>query len=127
MIWFILIVFVGIGVFLVTQGTAYTKNELVSFATNAGFSGDDANTAAAIALAESRGNAHAYNPETAAGAPIGQGSFGLWQIYLHAHPEFFGLALYDPQVNANAAYNVYQSQGWNAWSTYKSGAYTNYL
>ena len=107
----------------------YSKEELVTFAQNAGFSGDDANTAAAIALAESGGNPHAYNPEILANAPQGQGSFGLWQIFLYRHPEFFGQALYDPQVNANAAFKVYTDAGnsFSPWSTYDTGAYREYL
>ena len=127
MIWFIIIVFVGIAVFFVVNARTYTKSELINFAMVAGFSENDANTAAAIALAESSGNAHAYNPETEVGTPAGQGSFGLWQIYLYKHPQFFGLALYDPQVNANAAYEVWQSEGFGAWATYGSGAYRQYL
>lgn len=105
----------------------YSKSELVNFASNAGFSGDDANTAAAIALAESSGIAARYNPETQANTPAGLGSFGLWQIYLKAHPEFMGMALYDPQVNANVAFQVYNEQGWTAWTTYKTGAYKEFL
>jgi hypothetical protein len=99
------------------------------YATNAGFAGSDAAVAVAIAMAESSGNASAYNPETAAGAPAGKGSFGLWQIYLNAHPEFAGQNLFDPAVNANAAYSVYAVAGmsFTPWSTYNSGAYNAYM
>jgi Lysozyme like domain len=102
--------------------------QIMQYAAAAGFSGSDLQTAVAIALAESSGNPSAYNPETAAGTPDGEGSFGLWQIYLFAHPEFAGLNLYDPQTNANCAYQVYsESGGFSPWSTYNSGAYTAYL
>ena len=102
--------------------------QLQAYAAAAGFSGADLATAAAVALAESGGNPSAYNPETAAGTPDGQGSYGLWQIYLNAHPEFAGLNLYDPQTNANAAYQVYAAAGgFSPWSTYNSGAYLRYL
>ena len=86
-------------------------------------------TAVAIALAESGGNPDAYNPETAAGTPEGLGSYGLWQIYLKAHPNFQGLNLFDPQTNANAAYEVYAEAGnsFRPWSTYLNGAYTAHL
>ena len=99
------------------------------YARNAGFTGTDLLTAVAIALAESGGDPEAYNPETTAGAPDKMGSYGLWQIYLNAHPEFQGLNLFDPQTNANAAYSVYRAAGnsFRPWSTYKNGAYTAHL
>ena len=99
------------------------------YARNAGFQGADLLTAVAVALAESSGDPNAYNPETAAGAPEGEGSYGLWQIYLHAHPEFQGQNLFDPQTNANAAYAVYRAAGnsFRPWSTYLNGAYTAHL
>jgi Lysozyme like domain len=104
--------------------------QIQQLAANAGFSGDDLNTAVAIALAESfpSGNPNSYNPETSAGAPAGKGSYGLWQIYLAAHPEFAGQNLFDPQTNANAAYSVYlKAGGFSPWTTYTSGAYQQYL
>lgn len=106
-----------------------TANQISQFASNAGFSGSALTTAVAIALAESSGNPSAYNPETASGTPTGLGSYGLWQIYLNAHPEYAGSNLYDPQTNANAAYAIYSnnSSSFNAWSTYKNGAYAQYL
>src|SRR5208282_1510952 len=75
------------------------------------------------------GNPAAYNPETAAsgGTPQGQGSYGLWQIYLKMHPEFAGVNLADPQTNANAAYSIYAiAGGFTPWSTYTSGQYGMY-
>lgn len=102
-------------------------SDLATLAAAAGFSGSDVNVAAAIALAESSGNPSKYNPETQAGAPPGQGSYGLWQIYLFKHPEFAGSNLYDPATNAAAAFQVYQREGFRAWTTYKNGAYLNYL
>lgn len=60
----------------------------------------------ACAELESRFNPRAYNPERAAGAPQDEGSFGLFQIYWHAHREALesqGISredLYDPRVNA---------------------------
>jgi hypothetical protein len=109
--------------------TNFGPSQIATLADNAGFSGNDLAIAIAVALAESGGNPNAYNAETAAGTPKGKGSFGLWQIYLNAHPEFAGQNLYDPQTNANAAFSVYSKSGGNfqAWSTFKSGAYTNYI
>ena len=104
---------------------APSVTNIAQYAEQAGFAGEDLLIAVAIALAESSGNARAYNPETAAGAPEGKGSYGLWQIYLHAHPEFAGQDLYDPQTNANAAFSVYTAAGnsFSPWSTFKNGAY----
>ncbi len=126
---------VGVVIALAAFFIVYTINggasvvNIATVAQNAGFTGDDLVMAVAIALAESGGNAHAYNPETAAGAPTGKGSFGLWQIYLHAHPEYEGVDLYDPQANANAAFAIYANAGhaFSPWSTFKNGAYTAQL
>jgi hypothetical protein len=105
-----------------------TAAQIATVASNAGFSGDDLVIAVAIALAESSGNPNAHGDVKLG---TGTGSFGLWQIYADAHPEYgpdFS-ALYDPQKNANAAFEIYQGRGgtFQDWSTFKSGAYTAYL
>jgi hypothetical protein len=129
MLFVIAAVFIAIAIGLIASAMPITKAQLVILAQNAGFSESEANTAAAIALAESGGNPHAYNAEEQASAPPGKGSFGLWQIYLNAHPEFFNVPLYDAQTNANAAFKVYTEAGnsFSPWSTYKNGAYEQYL
>lgn len=106
-----------------------SASQIAQVAAAAGFSGADLVTAVAVALAESNGNTASYNPETQAGAPQGQGSYGLWQIFLAAHPEFAGEDLTDPQTNANAAYSIYAVAGNNftPWSTYNSGKFRSYL
>jgi Lysozyme like domain len=105
-----------------------TPAQISYYAQNAGFAGQYLITAVAIALAESSGNTNAYNPETAARTTQGQGSYGLWQIYLSAHPEDAGENLYDPQTNANAAFAIYSDAGgFSPWSTYNSGQYQAYL
>jgi hypothetical protein len=105
--------------------------QIQTVAANAGFTGADLATAVAIALAETNpsGNENSYNPETNApgGTPPGQGSYGLWQIYLKKHPEFAGENLLDPQTNANAAFQIYSQQGFAPWATYGSGKYMAYL
>lgn len=117
-------ILIAIGLIYVTN-KPLSKDDITLLAQDAGFSGDDLNIAVAIAITESGGDAHAYNPETAAGNPQGQGSFGLWQINLHAHPQFFSLNLYDPTQNAQAAFEVYTEAGdsFSPWSTFQSGAY----
>lgn len=105
---------------------------LVALARSAGFQGQDAAIMAAIAMAESggRSSAHNNNPRT------GDNSYGLWQINMLGgmgpqRRRSFGIgsndALFDPAVNANAARQVQQSQGFGAWSVYRSGAYKDYL
>src|SRR5215831_15280049 len=102
-----------------------TAEEIIPLAQNAGFSGQDLQTAVQVALAESSGNPSAWGD-----AGIGQGSFGLWQINAYWHPEFgpdFS-QLYDPQTNANAAFSVYSKAGnsFSPWSSFKTGAYGKY-
>jgi hypothetical protein len=95
--------------------------QIQAYAAAAGFSGADLATAVAIALAESypSGNPNSYNPE---------GSYGLWQIYVPMHPEYAGANLYDPQTNANAAFDIYsKAHGFTPWSTFNSGSYQKYL
>lgn len=127
----ILLVVSVIATFLLYSYVGGTMNaaDITTYAQNAGFEGDDLNTAVAIALAESSGNPRAYNAEVAANTPVGKGSYGLWQIYLKAHPEFANEDLYDPQTNANAAYAVYLAAGgsFSPWSTFNSGAYQAFL
>lgn len=96
---------------------------------NAGFRGEALVTAVAIAYAESGGNPSNYNPETAANTPNGMGSVGLWQIYRKAHPDLAHMDLLDPQVNANAAFEVYKQAGYSfhPWSTYQHGSHKKFL
>jgi hypothetical protein len=127
--WFF--VAVGVGLLLWLGKGVYSfmgelsASQLKSLAANAGFSGSDLDTAAAIALAESSGNPNAY------GDPSAGGSYGLWQINAKYHPEFGPdfTTLYDPQTNANAAYQVYKTAGYSftPWSTFNSGAFISYL
>lgn len=110
-------------------GMTLTLQQVAYYARSAGFSGADLATAIAVAMAESGGNTRAYNPETAANTPEGHGSYGLWQIYLKAHPEFAGQDLYDPQINANAAFSVYRAAGYQfrPWSAFKNNTYMAFL
>jgi hypothetical protein len=105
---------------------------LGGLARSAGFSTEQAVIMAAIAMAESGGRAKAHNDNRS----TGDDSYGLWQINMidRLGPERrrqFGIsgnaALFDPTTNAKAARQVYLSQGFGAWSVYKSGAYRQYL
>lgn len=98
-----------------------TAAQIEAYAAAAGFSGADLATAVAIALAESYppGNPDSYNAE---------GSYGLWQIYLPAHPEYASVNLLDPQTNADAAFAIYsKAGGFSPWSTFNSGKYLAYM
>lgn len=90
----------------------------------AGGPADEAEVAAAIALAESGGNSDARNNN-----PPVEDSRGLWQINVLAHPWAAAQNMYNPSTNAAAAVRVYQgrSSTFNAWSTYTSGAYLAYM
>ena len=121
------LVAIGSGGFLVNQLSGNLNAvQIAQYASIAGFSGSDLITAVAVALAESSGNPKAFGD-----AGIGQGSFGLWQISSKFHPEYgpdFTI-LYDPQVNANAAYSIYSSAGnsFSPWTTFKNGMYASNL
>ncbi len=100
-------------------------SDIAVYAQNAGFSGADLATAVAVALAESSGNPTAVGDLNITPG----GSVGLWQINLKYHPDLAQQDLTDPQVNANAAYSVYQDAGnsFQPWSTFKTGAYMSYI
>jgi hypothetical protein len=114
------------------KGTALPTKKILNLAQQAGFSGENAVTMTAIALAESGGRPGAHNNN----ASTGDNSHGLWQINMLGRmgPErrgLFGIArneeLFDPATNARAARMVHQRQGFGAWSVYRSGAYREYL
>lgn len=106
---------------------------LMDILRQAGFSGQALNTAYAIAMAESSGNAQAHNGN----AGTGDNSYGLFQINMLGGmgPERrkrFNLssndALFDPLTNAKIAYQM--SKGgtdWSPWSTFNRGDYKKFL
>jgi len=107
-----------------------SRDEIGQFAANAGFSGDDIKIAVAVALAESGGNTTAHNIKPP------DDSYGLWQINMYrdlgpARRKQFGLKsnddLFDPATNARVAHGIKTGSGWNAWTTYTSGAYKQHL
>jgi hypothetical protein len=104
-----------------------TLPQLVALAARHGF--PDPELAAAIAMAESGdrtglANTDAVNDTSAQTVfPSGIGperSVGLWQINVKANPSFAQWNLTDPDVNAQAAFQL-SSKGthWMGWSTYK--------
>ena len=103
-------------------------------AVQAGFSPKDAGTMAAICKSESGGFAGAHNSK------YPDDSYGLCQINMLDEPgymlgaerrEKFGIgsneALKDPLTNLRAAKQVFDSQGFGAWSDYKNEKYLKHL
>ena len=80
--------------------------EIASYASIAGFVYDDLVVSVSVALAESDGD-----PEARARNRNGSTDSGLWQV--NSVHGFSGLK--DPQTNADAAFHVWQQQGWTAW------------
>ncbi len=107
-----------------------SKSEIAALAKQAGFSGENVNIAAAVALAESGGNPRAHN------AVPPDDSYGLWQINMLGslgpdRRKRYNLssneALYDPATNARVAYGIFQGSGWKAWTTYTRGTYKKHM
>ena len=111
-------------------------NTLERLAVEGGFTPEQAKIMAAIALAESSGRARALNDNT----DTGDLSYGLWQINMIDYPTYKlgeerrkqmklkdNDELYDPAVNVRAAKMIFDQQGYDAWSVYKSGAYKKFL
>lgn len=99
----------------------FTFPDLYQLALNAGFTGGSAQTAAAIALAESGGNPNAVNPNDPGG------SFGLMQINEAAHPGLGQPAL-DPQTAFDTAYAISEGgTNFSPWTTFTSSAYKKFL
>ena len=103
----------------------------------AGGSQATADTAAAIAQAESGGRTDAilntaypklpgYHPPGAGALP--EYSVGLWQINELAHPSYTTASLLTQLGNANAATAIASfGASFSAWSTYQNGAYKKFL
>lgn len=113
-------------------GEKLSVGDMVKLAKEAGFTDEQAKIMGAIGAAESSGNPKAHNPN----ASTGDNSYGLWQINMLGRMEserkkLFGIQdneqLKDPKINAMAAKKIFDQQGFEAWSVYKSGAYNKYL
>lgn len=117
-----------------TATKVLTPDQIAGVAWNAGFR-DEATLAraVAVALAESGGNTLAHNGN----AGTGDNSYGLWQINMigamgPARRVAFDIAsntaLYDPAVNAKAAWVISnKGKNWAPWSVFKSNAYMRHI
>lgn len=82
---------------------------------DAGFPASQLAVGEAVGFAESGWNPHAVAHES-----DGSTSYGVWQINSsHGFPELANGAWEAVATNAVLAKRVYDSQGWNAWSTHK--------
>jgi Lysozyme like domain len=116
--------------------TSYSHSDLEALWNLVGGFPSAADTAAAIAQAESGGCLYAKaGPTDDRPAKVctyrettSENSYGLWQINRYAHPTYSASDLYDAQGNAEAARAI-SSNGtdWTPWTTYTSGAYRQYL
>jgi len=107
---------------------SWSIQQLVALAEQAGFQGEAAAQAAAIAEAESGGNPNAVNPQS--------GAEGLWQFLPST---WAGLQRQgaiparnapwtDPQLQAQAAYALSRGgTNWSDWETWLTGAYRQFL
>lgn len=106
------------------------QSQVFSYAKNAGLSDEKARIAAAIAMAESGGNATQVTNDS------DDYSFGLWQINMKgsmgpSRRALYGLSknedLLDPATNARVMSAIsHQGQNFTAWTTYTSGKWKQF-
>lgn len=114
----------------------FTHAQLEELWVLAGGSEAAADTAAAIAQAESHGCQYA-KAGPIDDRPVKQctyrhtnteNSYGLWQINRRAHRQYSAAQLYTAAGNASAAVAIAKGGlSFQAWSTYKNGAYKQFL
>jgi hypothetical protein len=111
-----------------------TIEELLELAKRAGFKGKDAEVAAAVAMAESSGIPTNHNDNYKRGGK--DDSYGLWQINMLGdmgpdRRRKFGISkneqLFNPLVNARAAYLLSGGSNFGAWTVYRKGLYLKHL
>ncbi len=118
----------------VAMANTLPVEKIRDLAVQAGFSPKDAGTMAAICKSESGGFTGAHNSK------YPDDSYGLCQINMLDEPGYmlgaerrqkFGIgsneALKDPLTNLKAAKQVFDSQGFGAWSDYKNEKYLEHL
>lgn len=109
-----------------TPAVYYTPTQLAAAAVLGGWPLADLQTAVAVALAESSGQANVIGPLVAGSRP-----YGLMQVEYPMHQELFPGGIQsgwwiDGATNFKMARTLYGSQGWRAWETYTTGAYRIY-
>lgn len=109
---------------------ALSPASIYSLALSAGFTGESAITATAIALAESGGRPDAIGDIN---NPVpGASSVGLWQI--NFHPDWNKVTYRDPKANLNPLHNAQSAftisnhgANFKPWTTYTQGIYKRFL
>lgn len=105
--------------------TQISDIDIADCAVAAGFPANEIVTAIAVALAESDGEPTATHKNSDGAQST---DYGLWQINKYWNPDTFSLGDWsDPRINAKMALVVWKRQGWNGWSTFKSGSYKKFL
>lgn len=115
---------------------SYSHADLEALWVLAGGTPQSADTAAAIAQAESGGCLYAKAGPTD-DRPVKtctyrrttrENSYGLWQVNRMAHPQYLAAQLWQALGNAQAAVEISGGGAdFRPWTTYKSGAYKQYL
>jgi hypothetical protein len=108
--------------------------ELRALATQAGFTGSDIKIAAAVAMAESKGDPVIIGDQHLVDHKWGP-SIGLFQIRSLKHPGQFSppdalrveAKLKDPLYNAKTAKAIKDAHDWKQWSTFTNGAYKQHM
>jgi hypothetical protein len=95
---------------------ALADSDIAGYVLQAGWSGGDASTAVAVALAESGG-------DPARRGTVDPNDLGLFQVNSHYHPEILRSNWQDPASNAIVAHAIWAKDGWAPWTTYRTGAY----
>ena len=118
-----------------SKGGKYSQSQMADFATQAGFSPEQARIMAAIGMGESGGDAGIDTVQS--GLDPGKSneySLGLFQINAQAHGDklaklgYTAEDLRDPLKNAKVAKLVHDEVGgFGPWSVYSKGIYKNYL
>lgn len=102
------------------MAATHTRQQVASLAQAQGFQGKGLEIAIAIAEAESHFDANIVS---------GSNDWGLWQINKPTWDKIYDWSrILNPAYNAYAAYQI--SKGgtdWHDWSTYKNGAYLQYM
>lgn len=105
---------------------------IMQAARGAGFQGEDLIRMTAVAMAESSGNVQAFNNN----ARTGDLSYGAFQVNMRgdlgpARRRQFGLAnneaLFDLGTNARVAKSIFDSQGINAWGSFRDGRFQEWM
>jgi cell wall-associated NlpC family hydrolase len=103
-----------------------TYNQIAQWARQAGWSEDQIPMVVSIAMAESGGNPAARHANNDSHGSV---DMGLMQINDYwQRDKTGGVNIDDPIANLKIAKQVYdEAGGWSPWSTFKNGAYQNFL